>query len=123
MVAQVEAQQVVAEQAVEQFFLPGEGAERFAVGPRDMPELRHDELGILLLEHAGQKSEMVVLNEDEGRVAAGLFQNGIGEELIGEPVALPILEAEYRLVESHVAERPEAFIGQPVVVFGFDLLV
>ena len=56
MIAQVKAEQVVAQQAVEQLFLPGEDAKRLAVGPGDVPELGDDQVGIALLEIARQQS-------------------------------------------------------------------
>ena len=80
--AQVEAEQIVAQKAVDQFFLPGEGAEGFLVGPGDVPELGDDEIVAGLLEHARQQAEVVVLNEHEGRFAVRLFDDRPREQFI-----------------------------------------
>ena len=47
VVAEVEAEQIVAQQAVEQFLLPRKRPERLAVRPGNMPELRDDKIRII----------------------------------------------------------------------------
>ena len=49
MVVQVKCQKVVAEHAIQQLFLPGKDSKGLSIGPRDVPELRHDQIGIALL--------------------------------------------------------------------------
>ena len=44
VVLNVEAQQVVAEQPVQQFLGPGANAEHFVIGAGDVPELGHDQV-------------------------------------------------------------------------------
>ena len=46
VVADLEAQEVVAEEAVEELVLPGQGAEGLRVRPGDVPELGHDQVGV-----------------------------------------------------------------------------
>ena len=50
VIADVEADQVVGQHAVEQLLLPREDPEHFLVGPRDVPEERGLEIGAALLE-------------------------------------------------------------------------
>src|SRR5262245_55884369 len=68
VVGYVEAKHVVAEQAVDELFVPGEGAEDLAVGPGNVPELGDDKSGIPLLQHSRKQGEMKVLDEDESRL-------------------------------------------------------
>ena len=56
VISEMKTQEVVAEQAVEQLFLPGKNAKRLAVGPGNVPELGDDQVGIALLEIARQES-------------------------------------------------------------------
>ena len=116
VVAQVEADQVVAEQAVEQLLLPGEGAERLRVGPGDVPELGHGQGRVPPLEHPRQEPEMVVLDEDEGRPVAGLLEDRLGEQLVHLAVGPPVAGVEDRPREDDVAEGPQAAVGQAVII-------
>ena len=79
VIPQVETQKVVAEQTVQELFLPGENAKRLAVRPGYVPELRDDQIGISLLEIARQEAQMVILNEYESRPAVGFFEHRIAE--------------------------------------------
>src|SRR5207248_2513240 len=67
VVPELEAQEVVAEQAGEQLLLPGEDAEHLPIRPGDVPELCDDQVRIALLEVSGQQAEVVILDEDERR--------------------------------------------------------
>ena len=78
VVTQVEAEQIVAEHAVEHLFAPRENAEDLGVGPGDVPELGDDQLRVAVLEHARQQREMVVLDEDERGPIAGFVEDGFG---------------------------------------------
>ena len=59
---------------------------------------------------------MVILDEHECRPTVGLLEDRIAEEGIDFAVGLPILELKNRAGERDVAERPEPFVGQAVVV-------
>ena len=73
VLTQMEAKQVIAEKAVEEFVLPGKCAEALTVGPRYMPELRDRQPTMGVFEHAGKKTKMVILNEDDRRTVTGLL--------------------------------------------------
>jgi hypothetical protein len=45
VIAQIEPEQIIAQQAVEQFLFPGKTTQHFRIGPGDMPELRDDQIG------------------------------------------------------------------------------
>ena len=96
VVPDMEAQQVIAEHAVEQLLLPGEDAKDLAIRPGDVPELGHDQVRIALLEVSGQQGEVVILDEDERRPIAGLLQDGVAEQGVDLAVHLPVLGMEDR---------------------------
>src|SRR2546422_9096229 len=50
VIAQVKPEEVVAEQSVQQLFLPGESSECLAIGPRYMPELGDGKVRIPLFQ-------------------------------------------------------------------------
>ena len=60
----VKADQIGAEQAVQEFALPGTDPERFGIGPGNVPEDRDASVGALLFDQARQKREVIVLNQN-----------------------------------------------------------
>src|SRR5581483_4490860 len=58
VVLKMKPEEIVSQQAVQEFFAPWKHAKHLAVGPRNVPELGHDQLGIPLFEHPRQKSEV-----------------------------------------------------------------
>ena len=59
----LEADQVGAQQAVQQFALPGADSERLGIGPGNVPEDRHARVGTQLLHQPRQQREVVVLHQ------------------------------------------------------------
>ena len=112
----VKAEQVAAEQAVENLFLPRTDAERFAVRPRDVPEVADDRIGTLPLDDSGQQRKVIVLHEDDGRRAVDLFEHGVGELRVDARVLLPVGRVEDRPRVSDVTERPQRAVREAVVV-------
>src|SRR5436190_22692398 len=102
----MKSEQVIAKDAVQQFFLPWETSEHFASGPRNVPELGHHEVRIAVLDHAREQSEVEVLNENNGRAVSGFFDDSIGEDAVNLAVLLPVFRYESRASVSHVAKRP-----------------
>jgi hypothetical protein len=81
-----------------------------------MPELRDDQIGIALLQHARQQCEVKVLNEYEGRLLADFFQDGAREQVIDLTVSLPVFRAEDGACKHDVTKRPERPVCKAVVV-------
>ena len=73
----VEAQQVVAEQAVDDLLAPRADAERLAVRPGNVPELADDRIGPRLLDEPRQQREVVVLHEDDRALVADLVDDRV----------------------------------------------
>ena len=73
----VKADQVRAEQPVQQFVLPRADPEGLGIRPRDVPENGHARVGALFLDHRGKQREMVVLYQYDGTaLRRDLFQQG-----------------------------------------------
>ena len=103
----VETNQVGAQQAVQQFALPRADAKRFRVWPRDVPEDRNPGIRPLLLDHARQESEMIVLHQNHRLLSPGHFlHHGIRELAIHLLVLLPIGGAKERAGMRDVTQRP-----------------
>ncbi len=91
----MEAEQIVAEETLEEFFLPREGAEGFLVGPGDVPELGDDEIAAGVLEHARQQAEVIILDEHEGRPTVRLLDHRAGEQFVDLAISLPLARQEH----------------------------
>ncbi len=63
----VEAEQVVAEQAVQNLPRPRADQELVHVRPGDVPEVGDGQIGPGFLEQTGQQGEVIILDEDQGR--------------------------------------------------------
>ena len=89
VIAEMKTKQIVAQQALEQLFLPGKDAKRLAVRPGNVPELGDDQVGIALLEIPRQQRKVVVLDEHECRPITGLFEHRIAEQCVDVAVESP----------------------------------
>jgi hypothetical protein len=113
----VEANQVRAQQSVYEFSLPGTNTECLRVRPRDMPEDCHARIGARLLNHPGQKREVIILGQQHRTVhALHLLQHRIGEPPVGRLIVLPVGNPKHGASVGNVAERPEPLVGKTVVV-------
>ena len=65
---------------------------------------------------ARQQREVVVLHQHDRVVAARLGHHRVGEALVDGLVGLPVRLAEHRPHVRHVAQRPQAFVGEAEVV-------
>ena len=93
------------------------------IGPRNVPENCDAHVGTRLLDHARQQREVVILHEEQGVLDAGHFvEHGVREFAVGVLVALPIRGTENRAGVGDVAQRPEPFVREPVVVALFFFL-
>ncbi len=116
VILNVKGQNVIAEKAVEDLFLPRTDTEDFAVGPGNVPKVEDDEVRPRLTEHSRQKSEMVILHEDHGRPSVHLFENGVGKLTIDAAVMFPVGGVETRGSAGDVAQRPQRVVGEAVVI-------
>ena len=112
----VESEDRAAEQAIDNALLPRADAEGLGVGPRNMPERDDRRLRQALPDHPRRQREMIVLHQHDRILGLGLLGDGIGEALVDLLVLLPVAFPELRPHERDVAQRPETFIGQTVII-------
>jgi hypothetical protein len=87
----VEADEIGAEQAVQQILLPRTDAECFRIRPRDVPEHGDLRIGPLGLQQRGQQGEVIVLNENDGTAGAAQLVECRARELpVGDLVMRPV---------------------------------
>ncbi len=114
--ARVEAEDGAAQHALQDLAPPRADAERLGVGPGDVPEREDGGLRQLLAHHRRQQREVVVLHQHDRVVAARLGHHRVREALVDGLVGLPVRLAEYRPHVGHVAQRPQALVGEAEVV-------
>ena len=112
----VEADQIRAEQAIQQLALPGADAEGFRIGPGDVPEDGHARIRTALLDHLREQREMVVLHEhDRAFFVRDFLEHGIGEMFVDGTIGFPVAGAEDGACVGDVAQGPQAFVGEAEV--------
>ncbi len=118
----VEADDVGAQHAVQQFLLPRADFEGLGIRPRDVPEHRDARVRPRFLDEPRQEGEVVVLHEDDRPLdIVHLVEHGVGELPVHLPVVLPVVHAEDRTRVRDVAQRPESFVREAEVVALFFL--
>jgi hypothetical protein len=113
----VEADQVGAEEPLEEAGPGREGAEQLLAGKRDVQEEPDPGIRDHPPEEPGDQQELVVVHPDHvpGPVVAG---HRPGELLVGLHVGVPVGDVERDLIEEVVEEGPEHPVGEPLVVAG-----
>src|SRR5689334_15321128 len=97
VILNVKSDEIGAKQAFQQFALPGADSKGFWVWPRDVPEDADSRVGAALLDHEGQKGEVVVLNNDDRVLRFGhFFDDGVSEFFVNLLILLPVGGAEDR---------------------------
>src|ERR1035437_145827 len=114
--------QIRAEQAIQQFSLPGADAKRFGIGPGDVPKDRNSRMRKPIFHHARQQGKMIVLNQDDGMLLARHFlHERVGKSLIDFVVERPVGCAKCWTGMRNVAQRPQSLVGETVVIALFFL--
>ena len=83
-----------------------------------MPEGDDGGLGQLFAHHARHQGEVVVLHQHDGVLGLGLLHHGVSKDLVDLDVVIPVTGAEDGADVGNMAKRPQAFIGQTIVVAG-----
>ena len=117
---QLEADQVGAEQALEDLAAPGQLLEQLGRREGDVQEEADVEVGPELAQHLRDELELVVVHPDGGALRRPVGGVG-GEPPVDRDVGVPPLPVELRLRHHVVVERPEGGVGEPLVE-ALDLL-
>ena len=118
---ELEADQVGAEQALEDLAPPRQLAEQLGRRERDVQVEADPQVGAQLAQHRGHQLELVVLHPHD-RALGGVLRGGVGEALVDRHVGVPPLAVELRLGHEVVVERPEGGVGEALVEL-LDLLL
>ena len=111
---QLEADQVGAEQALEDLAAPRQLGEQLGGRERDVEVEADPQVGPLRAQHLRHQLELVVLHPD-GRALGRHLGGPVGEALVDPDVGLPPLAVELRLGDEVVVERPERAVGEALV--------
>src|SRR5580704_14248375 len=116
----MEADQVCAEQPIDQIARPGADSEDFRIGPWNVPENGDACIGAGFLDHSRKQREMIILRQDDRRFDTLHFlEQRIGEAPIHLLIGKPVIRPENRTRMRDVAERPESFVGETLVIAFF----
>jgi hypothetical protein len=111
----VEAEEVVAEQSVQQVRCVGRQFEHLRRGPGDVPEVYQPPVGHQRPQHPRRQREVVVLEPDQAAGAAD-GRGRLRELPVDRPVALPVVVDVVHLADEVVTQRPEHLVAEPQVV-------
>ena len=110
----LEADDVGAEQALEQLAPPGQLLEQLGRRERDVQEEADPQVGAQLAQHRRHQLHLVVVHPDRG-VLGGDLGGLLGEPPVDPDVGVPPLAVELRLGDHVVVERPEGGVGEALV--------
>ena len=112
---QLEADQVGAEQALEQLAPPGQLLEQLGRRERDVQVEADPQVRPELPQHLRHQLHLVVVHPDQ-RTLVGQLGGLVGEALVDLDVGVPPLAVELRLGHQVVVERPQRAVGEALVV-------
>ena len=116
VIAGMKPQDVGRQHVQQHFALPRTHAESLGIGPGDVPEQRDRRLGYFLADELRQQREMEILYQDHGTVGVRFGGHDLGELGVHFLVGAPIAGAKRRPHIGQMAQRPQPFIGEPIVV-------
>ena len=111
---QLEADQVRAQQPLEDLAAPRQLGEELGGREGDVEVEADPQVGALRAQHLRHQLELVVL-DPHGRALGGDLGRLVGEALVDPDVGLPPLAVELRLGDEVVVERPEGAVGEALV--------
>ena len=112
----LKGQEIVGEETKENVAPPGTHAQPIRIRPWNMPEMRAADAGRARAQFGGSEREVIVLNEDQGAARSQFIGDCFRESCVDRAVGIPILRSEDWLDVNGVAERPDAFVRESLVV-------
>ena len=111
----LEAQQVRAEQAVDDLTAPRQLGEDLVAGERDVVEEADPDVAALLADHLRDQLELVVVHPDR-RPGRRLVHGGLRERPVDRHVGVPPPAMELGRGDDVVIQRPQRRVAEPLVV-------
>ena len=111
----LEAEEVGAEEALEDRSAPGDLGEQLDRGEGDVVEPPDPQVGPLFADHPGDELQLVVLHPHR-RALRGHLGDGVGEPLVDADVGPPPVAVERRLDDDVVVDRPQGVVAEALVV-------
>ena len=90
----VEAEQIAAEEAVEDLFLPRADAEGLPMRPWNVPEMADDRVWTALLDESRKQREVIVLHQHDRGGAVDFLEDGLGELRVDARILFPVAGVE-----------------------------
>src|SRR5687768_8452021 len=112
----LETDDAAPQQPVQDLRSPRADPEPLRMRPRNVPEGDHRGPGYALPDEAWREGEVVVLDEDDRVSRVDLGARRVREHSVGVLVVAPVRGPEDGPVVREVAERPEAFVGEALVI-------
>ena len=116
MPACLEADDVAAEQAFDQFGQPGAHRHLFGVSPGDVPEADQCGSRQALAYQRWKQCEVVVLHQHDRVGPLRFFHDSVCEALVDSTVVVPIRLGESRPYMRHVTQGPQPAVGEAVAI-------
>jgi hypothetical protein len=109
---EVEAEEIVAQQALEQFSPPGTGPVQLPGRPGDVPEVHNRQGRETLAEQGRAEGQVIILEPDNGVLSATLVRRDGREVRIHLLVMAPMEGIEHRTLQIEVTQGPQGAIGK-----------
>ena len=122
VVGGLHAQEVAPEQPAHQIRSVGAAVEDPCGGPGDMPEGGDRARRQAHAQHRRRECEVVVLDQDNRRPGIGFMHGSFDESRVRVPIHPGIDVPEHGPDPHGMAQRPEPFVGEAVVVAAPDIL-
>ena len=120
----VKTDEICSQEPVEQLALPRTDTECLRIRPGNVPEDGYAGIRPLLFDQFRQQCKVIILDEQRRLLCAcHLLQHCLGKLPVRLYIVLPIERPEQRPRVSDMAKRPQAFVGEAVVVALFFFLV
>jgi hypothetical protein len=111
----MEAEEVIAEQALQQFLAPGAGAVNLPGRPGNVPEVHEGEIRNALAQEGRTECQMVILEPDNCRPFPTLISDHRGKGSVDVPIVVPVAWLKECPLQVEVTQGPQGTIRKAIV--------
>jgi hypothetical protein len=111
----MEAEEVISQQALQQFPAPGTGAVNLPGGPGDVPEVHDGEIRNTLAEEGRTECQMVILEPDNCGLFPTLLGDHRGKGSVDVPIVVPVARLKECPLQVEVTQGPQGTIRKAIV--------